>query len=73
VLGPGSSARRGSTIAAVSTITGVRSRRRGLVSTQPMILSFVVPATEMSTKLPLVRKPLRGPPAFCPAGWVRGR
>jgi hypothetical protein len=43
----------GSTIVAVSTITGVGSRRPALVSTQPMILGFVVPANEISTKLPV--------------------
>jgi hypothetical protein len=43
----------GSTIAAVSTIAGVGSRGRGLVSTQLMILGFVVPTTEVSTKLPV--------------------
>jgi hypothetical protein len=42
----------GSTIAAVSTITGVGSRRRGLVTTQPMILGFVVPTTESSSQTP---------------------
>jgi hypothetical protein len=39
----------GSTIVAVSTITGVGSRGRGLVSTQPMILGFVR-ATEMEAR-----------------------
>jgi len=43
----------GSTIAVASMITGVGSRRHGLVSTQPMILGFVVPTTEISTKLPV--------------------
>ena len=55
----------GSTIAAVSTITGVGRVARSVSRADD--LGFVVPATEYQPNCPLVRKSLRVPPAFAPA------